>query len=264
MNQSSDGQGRAGPKCALWGTLCTDGYLCNQLATSLYETAQGRAKGSKGKGGGREENESRSKLQYLRQAIKDEVSYQQVFGTGAKEHLIAAGDPGIANTLTLTRLNSRTGQQSNTALPRGIHEFSSKGYKRLVEKLKMECTYADQNGADVQSIQELENSIMAAAEIADIQARDSTVLVEVHESFCAHVDSTLRVYSKLREFYGSRGLKVAKHRARQGGKSEVDVSIKTVVDDLVRESVKEDLQPVLVVGDGSFTTTKGGHVKCCG
>ncbi|KAF9555951.1 hypothetical protein BGW38_009212, partial [Lunasporangiospora selenospora] len=71
------------------------------------------------------------------------------------------------------------------------------------------------------------------------------------------------MYNLMRGFYGSHGLKATKHRAQQSGKSEEDVSIKTVTDDLVREARKEDLQSVLIIGDGDFTTTKGGHVKCC-
>ncbi|KAF9578211.1 hypothetical protein BGW38_006110 [Lunasporangiospora selenospora] len=178
------GQSDTMPKYVLWGTICTDGYVCNQLATCLYEKDKAKAKKSKSKIGSCGDNENRPKLQYLRHAIKDEASYQKTFGTGPKEHLIAAGDPGIANTLTLTKLNSRSGQQCNTSLSRGTHEFSSKWYKRLVERLK-----ASPDGGGEQSIQELENGIEAAVDISDVQATDAIVMAEVHESFCAHIGS---------------------------------------------------------------------------
>jgi hypothetical protein len=263
--QGDSGRRHAGPKYALWGTVSTDGYVCNQLATCLYETAQVKTKAGESKKGGHQDNESRPKLQYLRQAIRDDASYRRVFRNGPKGHLIAAGDPGIANTLTLTKLNTQTGQQSNTSLPRGTHEFSSKWYKRLLERLKNQSSHTDPNDPSLhakRSICELENGIAPVTVIADIQADDSVILAEIHASFCAHVRSTLKVYSTVREFYGSYGLKVAKHRARQGSQSEVDLSIKTVIDDLVREAAAENLQPVLVLGDGDFTTMKSGNVKC--
>lgn len=150
-------------------------------------------------------------------------------------------------------------------------------YKKLLEKLNHKPSYdvpdstenpdsgsntSTLNISKKKSIDEIESGIAPVTKISDINADEMVVLCDVKVSFDVHVHSILHVYCILRDFYSSYGLKVMKHQGHQGGKSEVDVSIKAMIDSVTKEVKDKQLQPMLVLGDSNFTTGKGGSVKC--
>ncbi|KAF9347175.1 hypothetical protein BGX34_003339 [Mortierella sp. NVP85] len=249
-------------KYVLSGSMSTDGH---QLKLQVYNLTKPRkVAGDHGSNAKRDESSSssaqpiqvkkgydgktRSKMPYLIKAIPGQAARESIYGN-QDEHVVLAIDPGIRNTATAVIVDSTDPNTAwNVTLPRGSHLWNNTNYTKLLNRLKKD-----------RGINSLEATIIPFKCPDPHEVGPAKQLEGLRDSFQLHVVSVMKVEKDLRAFYGSRGLKVAAHRRKQGSRSETDRAVEGMIRPALQAAGPR--RATVVVGDADFRGKKGGPVK---
>ncbi|KAG0304984.1 hypothetical protein BGZ98_004744 [Dissophora globulifera] len=264
-----DGTTRAG-KYVLTGTLLTDGYQVKMHAYSLvhpWRASEDRRQGSAAcltipltstNRPGAASSRTKSKMRYLSTVISTPEALRQAFGD-QDGHVVLAIDPGIKNTATAVIVDSHVpGQAWNLAFSKGSHTLNSRRFALMLEHIKEEKHYGRDSMA---TVYDLESAIRPFQPNDHPENGLESRFSDLTKSYQEHVKSVFAVEKDLREFYGSRGLKVAKYRREQGEKAEVDRAIAGMLKATRERASIAERRGLVVIGDGDFRGKGGGPIK---
>lgn len=258
-------------KYALTGTLHTDGYQVKIHAYSLLHPWKASVDSSQAvaacptvpltstnRQGAASYSSTKSKMQYLSAAIPNFKALRQVFGD-QDSHVVLAIDPGIKSTATAVIVDSHVPDKAwNLTFSKGSHTLNSRRHAQMLEHQKKDKHYG---GDGIASVYDLESAIRPF-QTNDRPEHDLGLrFSDLTKSYQEHVESVFAVEKDLREFYGSKGLKVAKYRKEQGEKAEVDRAIEGMLKAARERASIAERRALVVIGDGDFGSRRGEPIK---